>query len=158
MTRFIEARHRAEQAAKLYGTGATWQEIADQVGYKSRQAAQQAVKNLHAKTPPESVESARAKHDTALQLLQRNSFTRYMLALQSGDDDTALRYSREIRSTVTERAKLAGAYAPVQSEVTVTVEQSATAIVDRAEAELLELVQSRPAALPVIDVEIEESA
>jgi AraC-like DNA-binding protein len=163
MTRFLDSRHRAEQAAKLVGTGATWQEIADRVGYRSRQAAQLAVKRYRDQSPAESVEQARAKHDAALQLLQRNGFTRYMHALQAGDDDTVLQYSKDIRGTVVERAKLAGAYAPVQSELTVTVEQSASAIVDRAESELLELVKSLPPpplpALSVIDAEvIEETA
>ena len=57
----------------MQGTGATWQEIADALGYRSRQAAFQAVSRLLDRTPAESVEQARAKHDAALQLLQRNS-------------------------------------------------------------------------------------
>jgi hypothetical protein len=86
---------------------ATWQEIADQLGYRSRQAASQAVKRLGNRTPPETVEQARAKHDNALRLLQRSNFTRYLTALQAGDDNMALQYSKEIRSTVAERAKIA---------------------------------------------------
>ena len=96
----------------MAATGATWQEIADQLGYRSRQAASQAVKRLGTRTPPETVEQARAKHDNALRLLQRSNFTRYLNALQAGDDKLALRYSKEIRSTVTERAKLDGADDP----------------------------------------------
>jgi hypothetical protein len=96
----------------MHGTGATWQEIADALGYRSRQAAAQAVSRLRDRTPSESVQQARAKHDAALQLLQRNSFTRYLHAVQAGDDDKALEYGKEIRATVTERAKLAGVYAP----------------------------------------------
>ncbi|WP_125078451.1 hypothetical protein [Mycobacterium sp. P7213] len=161
MTNRLESRHRAERAARLAATGATWQEIADALGYRSRQAAQQAVSRLRDRTPPETTEQARAKHDAALQLLQRQGFTRFMLALQAGDDDTALRYSKELRSTVTERAKLAGAYAPERTEVDVTVTQTATAVIDRLETELLALVAHRepPPALDggnIIDAEIEE--
>jgi AraC-like DNA-binding protein len=50
----------------MAATGATWQEIADQLGYRSRQAASHAVKRLGNRTPPETVEQARAKHDNAL--------------------------------------------------------------------------------------------
>ena len=144
VTRYLDARHRAEQAARMSYTGATWQEVADALGYRSRQAAQQAVARLDERTPPESVEQARAKHDGALKLLQRDGFTRYLLAVESGDDDTALRYFKELRSTIAERAKLSGAYAPQRTEVDVTVQQSATAVIDQAERELLALMASRP--------------
>jgi hypothetical protein len=143
VTNRLNSRHRAEQAARLAATGATWQEVADSLGYRSRQAAQQAVHRLRDRTPAESIEQARAKHDAALQLLQRNGFTRYLLALEAGDDETALSYSRELRSTVSERAKLAGVYAPERQQVDVSVSTDASTIIDRMEAELLALVAER---------------
>ena len=127
----------------MAATGATWQEIADQLGYRSRQAASQAVKRLGNRTPPETVEQARAKHDNALRLLQRSNFTRYLTALQAGDDNTALQYSKEIRSTVAERAKIVGAYAPQRAEVDVNMSTDPSAIIDRMESELLGLVAQR---------------
>ncbi|MDV3124674.1 hypothetical protein M1247_07095 [Mycobacterium sp. 21AC1] len=159
MTNRLDSRHRAEQAARMQGTGATWQEIADALGYRSRQAARQAVDRLLDRTPAESVEQARTKHDAALQIIQRNSFTRYLHAVQAGDDDNVLKYSKDIRDTVTERAKLAGAYAPQRQQVEVNVTHDAVAIIDRMEAELLALVAQRPPqqqALPgnVIDAEV----
>ena len=78
----------------MAATGATWQEIADQLGYRSRQAASQAVKRLGNRTPPETVEQARAMHDNALRLLQRSSFTRYLTAMAT----TASRCSTPRRS------------------------------------------------------------
>ncbi|OBB21320.1 hypothetical protein A5761_03080 [Mycolicibacterium setense] len=144
----------------MAATGATWAEIAKSLGYRSRQAAQQAVRRLGDRTPPETVEAARRKHDNALQLLQRSGFTRYLNALQKGDDDTALRYSKELRSTITERAKMGGAYAPVRTEVDVQVSTDATAIIDRFEADLLALVAERPPQTAllgtIIDAEVEE--
>jgi AraC-like DNA-binding protein len=156
VTNRLDARHRAEQAERMSHTGATWQEIAGQLGYRSRQAAQQAVRRLTDRTPPETVEQARAKHDGALRLLQRSGFTRYLTALQAGDDDTALRYSKELRSIIDVRAKLAGAYAPAQIDVNVSADPSA--IIARAEADLLALVAEReqrqlPTA-PIIDAEV----
>jgi AraC-like DNA-binding protein len=143
VTNRLDARHRAEQAARMQGTGATWQEIADALGYRSRQAAYQAVSRLLDRTPAESVRQARAKHDAALQLLQRNSFTRYLHAVHGGDDNMALEYGREIRATVTERAKLAGVYAAQRQQVDVNVSTDASAIIDRMESELLALVAQR---------------
>lgn len=103
---------------------------------------------------------ARAKHDAALQLLQRNDFTRYLNALKTGDDEMALSYSRELRGIITERAKLAGAYAPERQQVDVNVNHDATAIIDRMESELLALVAQRAPqnqlAANIIDVEAEE--
>jgi hypothetical protein len=92
------------------------------------------VSRLLDRTPAESVQQARAKHDAALQLLQQNSFTRYLHALQAGDDGTALEYGREIRATVTERAKMAGVYAPKQVDVNGTTD--AVAIIDRMECRI----------------------
>jgi hypothetical protein len=86
------------------------------------------------RTPPETVEQARAKHDNALRLLQRSNFTRYLTALQAGDDNMALQYSKETRSTVAERAKIVGAYAPQRAEVDVNVSIDPSAIIDAGEA------------------------
>ncbi|WP_233164911.1 hypothetical protein [Mycobacterium sp. AT1] len=160
MTNRLDSRHRAEQAERLAATGATWQEIADSLDYRSRQAARQAVLRLRDRTPPETIEQARRKHDAALQLIQRNGFTRYLLAIEDGDDDTALAYAKEIRATVTERAKLAGAYAPQRTEVDVSVSTDVTAVIDRLESELLTLVAQRQPQHQlsgnIIDAEIEE--
>ncbi|ABK68788.1 MULTISPECIES: hypothetical protein [Mycobacterium avium complex (MAC)] len=160
MTNRLEARHRAEQAARMSFTGATWQEIADALGYRSRQAAQLAVKRLDDATPAETVEQARARHDGALRLLQRQNFTRYAHAIEGGDDDTALGYSKELRGIVTERAKLAGVYAPARTEVDVSVTHDATAVIDRLESELLALVATRQPqnaiSGTIIDADVEE--
>ncbi|KAA1250191.1 hypothetical protein F0Q45_10930 [Mycobacterium simiae] len=159
MTTRLDARHRAEQAERMAATGATWQEIADQLGYRSRQAASQAVKRLGNRTPPETVEQARAKHDNALRLLQRSSFTRYLTALQDGDDGIALQYAKEIRSTVVERAKLVGAFAPAQAVVDLNVSTDAELIDKLAELEALLLERDRQRQLSsgnIIEAEVIE--
>lgn len=142
----------------MSATGATWQEIADHLGYRSRQAAQQAVTRLTANAPPETVEQARAKHDAALQILQRNDFTRYLTALESGDDETAIKYSKELRGIVTERAKMAGAYAPERTEVDVNVTTDPVALLDKLEQALLARDDQRQLQLqtPTIEAEFEE--
>jgi hypothetical protein len=64
--------------------------------------------------------------------------------VRAGDDDKALEYGREIRATVTERAKMAGVYAPQRQQVDVNVTTDAVAIIDRMEAELLALAARQP--------------
>ena len=117
------------------------------------------MKRLGNRTPPETVEQARAKHDNALRLLQRSNFTRYLTALQAGDDNMALEYSKEIRSTVVERAKLVGAFAPALAVVDVNVTTDAVAIIADAERQLLVLNAERQRQLPsaIIDAETVEA-
>ncbi|ETZ60165.1 hypothetical protein L841_4286, partial [Mycobacterium sp. MAC_080597_8934] len=88
------------------------------------------------------------------------NFTRYAHAIEGGDDDTALGYSKELRGIVTERAKLAGVYAPARTEVDVSVTHDATAVIDRLESELLALVATRQPqnaiSGTIIDADVEE--
>ena len=146
-----DTRQRAVLAERMHATGATWQEVADRLGFRSRQGAATAVQRLRDKTPAESVEQARAKHDAALRLLQQRNFTRYLDATAVGDDDTAVKYSKEIRSTVSERAKLAGAYAPQRAELDVSVEHDAGAAIERLTGQLLDLAAGavRPQPVPI---------
>jgi hypothetical protein len=61
--------------------------------------------------------------------------------------------SREVHKDVDQWAKLVGAYAPIEHDV--NVRQSATAVIDRAEAELLALAQRQPQS-EIIDAEVVE--
>ena len=151
-----DSRTRAEEAHRLRAVGRTWQEIADTLGYRTRAGAIQAVQRLMDRTPPETPKAARLKADEALRITQSILFGRLAVAVRDHDDDLVARYAKEIRSTVTERAKLVGAYAPAQAVVDVRVEQSVTAVIDRAEAELLALLPGQPhqAVLPILDAEV----
>lgn len=124
-------------------TGASWQEIADALGYRSRQAAQQAVARLDVSMPAETVQQARARNEGALKLLQRNGFTRYLHALQAGDDDKVLDYSKELRGIIAERNKMSGVYAPQRTEVDVKVSTDPLALLDQVETALLERDRQR---------------
>ncbi len=72
-------------------------------------------------------------------------------ARQDNEDLTLL--ARELRNNISEDAKLHGAHTPQRTEVDVTVRQSATAILERAEADLLALTGRQPG-LPVIEGEV----
>jgi uncharacterized protein YegP (UPF0339 family) len=152
-----DTRRQAERAAALKAVGRTWQEIADVLGYRSRQAAQQAVERLQKRNPPESVESARRSATETLRIVQAVLFEQFADAKQRGDNDDLSMLARELRNNVGEVAKLRGLYAPARSEVDVNIHQTATAILDRAESELLALTAQRqhPLSVPtVIDAEV----
>ncbi|STZ60802.1 Uncharacterised protein [Mycolicibacterium tokaiense] len=154
-----DARARAEEAFRLRAAGRTWAEISRALGYRGRQSAQDAVRRLLDRTPPETPGQARARADESLRITQSVLFGRLAAATQSGDDETLTKLAKEIRATVAERSKLAGAYAPQRTEVDVTVSGDPTAIIANAERELLALIaerqQSLPAA-PILEAEVIE--
>jgi hypothetical protein len=151
-----DSRARAEQAFSLRATGATWQQIAEVLGFKSRGAAQTAVARHLDRTPADTPDTARRRSLESLRIIQATLFGRLAEATQRGDTDDMVALSRELRNTTAEVAKLVGAYAPAAVAVDVNVRQSASAILDRAEADLLELAQRQRnrAAVDVLDAEV----
>lgn len=70
-------------------------------------------------------------------------FERFADAKVRGDNNDLLMIGKELRNNVGEVAKLRGLYAPVRPEVDVNIHQTAAAILDRAEQDLLALVAER---------------
>jgi hypothetical protein len=147
-----DSRTRAEEALSLRACGHTWAAISTRLGYRSRGAAQWAVHRLLDKTPPETPGQARAKADESLRITQSILFTRLAVAVKADNDDLVTRMAREIRSTVSERAKLVGAYAP--SQVDVTVHETTAAILERAMRELEALPATTVSSRPVLEAEV----
>lgn len=155
-----DSRARAEEAFRLRACGRTWAEIAERLGYRGRQSAQDAVRRLMDRTPAESPGQARARADESLRITQSVLFGRLASAVQRGDDDAVTSMAKEIRATVAERSKLVGAYAPVRTEVDVQVTQTPAALIDRLESELLALVAQQPqpqlSTAPILEAEVVE--
>lgn len=153
-----DSRERAEKAFRLHALGYTWQAVADHLGYRSRGAAQLAAKRHLDRTPLETVEGARKSVTERLQIAATILAERVFEARENGDDDRLVPLMRELRNTTTEMAKLNGLHVPVAQQLDVTVHQSATAIIDRMEADLLALAERRPqrAISDVIDGEVIE--
>lgn len=138
-----DSRARAEQAFRLHSLGYTWQAVADHLGYRSRGAAQLAVKRHLERMPSESVEGARKSATERLQISATILAERVFEARERGDDDRLTALLRELRNTTTEMAKLNGLHAPQAVSVDVNVHQSAAAIIDRMETDLLALAERR---------------
>ena len=106
---------------QLRAIGRTWQEVADTLGYRSRQAAQQAVERLSDRTPPVDIEAARRMEDEELRLRRATLHERFFDARRRGDDASLSMLNRELDRISTRRAKLLGLDAPDRSEVEVGV-------------------------------------
>lgn len=137
------SRQRAEQAARLRATGMTWQEVADAVGYRSRQGAFDAVAALYKRFPPESPETARRSLTEGLRIQLARLHQRFADAEDRNDTEAVVALAKELRSTTDAIAKLNGLSVPVAQQVDVNVHHSATAIIDRMETELLALAAQR---------------
>ncbi len=121
----------------------TWAEVASECGYRSRQAAAQAVERLDSRHPPESVESARRRAVDRLRIVDSVLLGRFADAARRDDDQAVALFAREIRGTTIELSKLLGLYAPPPTQqVDVSVSMTPAAIIDRMEADLLALARS----------------
>jgi hypothetical protein len=154
-----DSRARAEEAFRLRAVGRTWAEISRSLGYRSRGAAQLAVKRLQDRTPPETVEQARAQASEGLRIVKSVLFAELAAAKQRGDSQGLVASAKAIADMIDKDAKLNGLHAPQRAEVDVNVTQTPAALIDRFEAELLALVAQQPqqpAALGgnIIDAEV----
>jgi hypothetical protein len=135
-----DSRSRAEQAFALHACGRTWADISRELGYKSRSAACDAVARLHRSTPAASPDAVRRSATETLRLLRSMLFDRVVVAKQNNDDDTLIALHRELTRNLSETAKLHGAYAAQQIDVTVT--QTASELIAETKQRLLEIVDA----------------
>lgn len=153
-----DSRSRAEAAYRLRAVGRTWDEIATEVGYRSRQGAQQAVERLEKRIPAQSVDTVRRSSSEGLRIVRAVLFERFADAKVRGDNEDLLMLAKELRNNISESAKLHGAHAPQRTEVEVTV-SSASEAIDQLERQLLALAtarQTQPALSATIDAEVIE--
>lgn len=157
-----DSRARAEEAFRLRAVGRTWAEISAALGYRSRGAAQLAVRRLMDRTPPETSQQARAQASEGLRITKSVLFATLADAKLRGDSQAVVASAKAIADMIEKDARLNGLHAPARTEVDVNVTHDATAIIDRMESELLALVATRPPqnALGgnIIDAQVEEIA
>lgn len=154
-----QARQRAAEAYRLRCMGRTLAEIADAKGYGSPSAANNAIKKHIQRMPPEEQASARAYSAGGYKLVVGQLWEILANAKRAGEHNSAIAAARAIAEVQDKHDRLLGIAAPPVTEVNVTVHQSAAAVIDRAEEELLALTrQARPAIAPagpeVIEAEI----
>ena len=81
-----DSRARAEEALRLHAVGRTWAEISAELGYASRDGARLAVARLHARTPAESIDTARRSAMESLRILRSVLFERFAQATGAAQD------------------------------------------------------------------------
>jgi AraC-like DNA-binding protein len=143
-----DARRRAERAHQLRAIGRTWQEIADVLGYRTRQSAMHAVARLLDRTPPVRAEALRRQEAEELRIRRAALHERFADARQRKDDDALVSLNRELDRVATRWSKLHGLDAPERQEVNVNVTQTATAIIADARERLLAVVDAEIVELP----------
>ena len=137
MTSRIESRRRAERALALHAVGKTWQQVADTCGYRSRQAAQVAVRRLDTRVRPENIEALRRSEDEELRIRRELFHDELAAAKANNDTETMLALSRELDRIAARRARLLGLDVPVRTELDITVRQTPAAIIADARERLL---------------------
>jgi hypothetical protein len=139
-----DSRARAERAFGLRAVGRTWQEIADALGYKSRGAAQDAVRRHMDRTAPDSPEAARRSALESLRITSATLFGAFSAAATRRDDKALAALNAELARNRDQFAKLTGAYQPERAEVEVAVmvQQTPADLLAEYEAKLLAFVDA----------------
>ena len=96
MTAIAVARQNAQRAASLNAIGYTWERVADICGYRSKQAAAQAVKRLNCRVPVASLEALRRAEDEELRLRRVMFHEELTDAKLQRDVDTMAILNREL--------------------------------------------------------------
>jgi hypothetical protein len=144
---------RAERAWRLRCAGRTWPEIADAVGYKSKQSAMVAVNRLLAKDPPEDVGIQRKYTAEGYRIVQAALFESLAVAKDRKNVHEVVTVSRALTDVMERRAKLLGLHVPVAQQLDVNVHQTVSAVLERAQSDLVQAIESGQALLP-IDAEV----
>lgn len=155
-----DSRARAAEAFALRSAHWSWREIMRKLDYRSVGAAQAAVKAHVARECREPSEVTHREQVESVRLRQRVLGERFAAAFIDADDDKLVQLNRELSRNGDQLAKLTGTYAPERGQLDVNVSADPTAIIARAEADLLASLnerrqQSLPAA-PILDAEVVE--
>lgn len=157
-----DSRARAEAAFKLKCRGRTWQEIADELGFKSRNSALNAVRRMMLREAPESLETRRAYTVGAYRQSLASLFRTLEKAETANDVEAVVSIARAIGYIADKNARLTGQQIPVIQEVEhnvhVEVKTTATSVIDQAEKDLLAITAGKQDAgmMPIIEAEFVE--
>jgi hypothetical protein len=142
----------------MRGSGATFQQIASREGYRSRQSAMHAVRRHRDRENGTlaALADRRFDADEGYRIVQATLFAELAEARQRRDTAAVIAASKVVTDTIDKRVRLLGLAVPVAAQVDVRVQQSVTAVLDRATEELLQLLPTEPhqAVLEALDAEV----
>ena len=117
----LDSRRRAHAALRLRAQCRTWQEISDELGFKTANGARLAVRRLRMRDAP-TTDERRAESVEELRVTRRMMHDGLEVANEVGDAEAVVKYAREIRSSLAEEALREGLNQPVRTEVSVTLD------------------------------------
>ena len=120
----LSSRRRAYAALELRGNQRTWQEIADQLNFKTADGARLAVSRLRKRHAP-TQDEMRAESVDGMRVTRRMTFDQLEVAARDGDADMVVKCAREIRASFDSEALRCGLNQPVRTEVAVTMDPGA---------------------------------
>lgn len=142
------SQERCRQGWDLRRRGRTWQEIADELNWKSRAAACKAVNKWLTQNPPDDLETMRrATGDTLVEMTTKLAEA-VPDALKAGKYRDAAELGKVVIDGADRYAKLTGQHVVQAKQVDVQVTQTLTQILDTTRAQLLAVVEGE-----VIDVQ-----
>jgi hypothetical protein len=118
------SNQRCRDAWELRCRGRTWQEIADQTGYKSLHAANAAVNRWLQKNPPDDLTTLRRATGDTLRHLATRLADEAHHALDEGNRTEAANLARAALDGLDRYAKLTGQHTPVEVNVNVNAVQA----------------------------------
>lgn len=156
------SRARAAEAYTRHLDGDTWQEIADALGFRSRQGAQDAVNRHLAETTPDPSNIARRKWTDRKHRQRRRLCRQLSVAETLNDSQAVAQLSAAIDRVDDQLAKAENYYAPQKLDV--TVGRSPAELLAESKAQTLAALAERrgnvgalPVATNVIDAEVIEA-
>lgn len=141
---------RVGRAIELRNSGATWRQVADTLGYKSANAAESSVRQYVSRaTDGKDVTQLLMMEELKLQ--QRERYIMAAAGRVPADDVTGRDTIDKARDRIAKHRAFIHGLGKVNVDHTVKVEQSPTAIIDRARQDLLALTKQN-----ALDAEVVE--
>jgi hypothetical protein len=157
------SNQRCRDAWELRCRGRTWQEIADQTGYKSLHAANAAVNRWLQKNPPDDLTTLRRATGDTLRHLATRLADEAHNALDEGNRTEAANLARAALDGLDRYAKLTGQHTPVEVNVNINATQAIadtrTRLLDAIDAATTEppaITAQAPLEAEVIEAEVVE--
>lgn len=139
---------RAAEAWRLHVRGRTWQEIADELGFKSRQSANKAVKSYLQKNPPTDIETMRRARGDLLADTTARLHDCMVDAIEAGKFRDAAELGKVVLDGVDKRAKLEGLHIAVPQVVDLNVTQTVVEMITDTRAKLQAAIDAEVVPLP----------
>ena len=143
-----DSRERCRQGWDLRRRGRTWDEVATELGWKSRAAACKAVNKWLTQNPQDDLETMRrASGDTLVEMTTKLAAA-VPDALEAGKFRDAAELGKVVIDGVDKYAKLTGQHVVVPKQVDVTVTQTLTQVLAQTRERLMSVIEGE-----VIDVQ-----